>query len=201
MVYRAGHASGLANQEPPSSDSRHVDDPAFMLLDGVGHLQRHRRGALGRSPAKKPASASPLRGLAQPLLELPVAEPGRHVSPPLASRAHEERRFDTPTPTALAIIHDFHHRSTLADQDAGWQPWNRPELASAPGADRSPLASRQNQVSTEPGQLQDDGKVHRRCPRVPGAHTTVDELTGDRGPEGCVSASYPPSLAALSSSR
>jgi hypothetical protein len=76
MVYRAGHASGLVNQEPPSSDSRHVDDPAFMLLDGVGHLQRLGRGALGRSPAKEPASASPLRGLAQPLLELPVAEPG-----------------------------------------------------------------------------------------------------------------------------
>jgi hypothetical protein len=47
MVYRAGHASGLVNQEPPSSDSRHVDDSAFMLLDGVGHLQRHGRAALG----------------------------------------------------------------------------------------------------------------------------------------------------------
>jgi hypothetical protein len=42
------------------------------------------------------------------------------VSPRLAGRGHEERRFNTPTPTALSIIHDLHHQSTLADQEAGW---------------------------------------------------------------------------------
>jgi hypothetical protein len=45
MIYRARHASGLVNHELHGSDSQHVDDPALVLLDGVGHLQRRHRAA------------------------------------------------------------------------------------------------------------------------------------------------------------